>query len=64
MVRREGEDPKVVTMLYRAVTYEVLLFGLDTWILLAAMERTVEGNHTGFLRQITVKQARRKADGK
>ena len=44
------------------MTQAVILFVSDTWILSAAMERTVEGTHTGFLRKILGKQARRKLD--
>ena len=29
-LRREGEDPRVTEMFYRAVTQAVLLFGLET----------------------------------
>ena len=46
-------DPRVVTMLHRAVAQGVLIYGLDTWILLAVMERKVEVTHTGFMRKIT-----------
>ena len=34
---REGEDPRVSEMFYREVVQAVLLFGEDTWVLLAAM---------------------------
>ena len=50
-------------MFYRLLTQAVLLFGWDIWCLSAEMERTVEGIHTRFLRQITGKRARLKADG-
>ena len=33
-------------------------FGLETWVLLADMERNVEVTHTRFCRQITKKRAR------
>ena len=36
-------------MFYRTVLQAVLLFGLEYWVLSAAMEKTVEGTHTGFL---------------
>ena len=49
-------------MFYRAVTQEIFLYGLETWVLLAAMEKNVEGSHTYFIRQITGKQARRIVD--
>ena len=45
----EGADPKVYKMFYREVTQTVLLFGLETWVISAAMDITVEGTHTGFL---------------
>ena len=63
MLRREGADPKVAEMFYRAVTQAVLLFGLDTWVILAAMERILEEVEMGFLTQITVNRARWKTDG-
>ena len=31
----------------------VLLFGDETWVMLAAMLNYVEGVHVGFLRQVT-----------
>ena len=40
-------------MFYRAVEQAVLLFGSETWVLLASMERKVEGTHTCFLQNIT-----------
>ena len=45
------------------VAQAVLLFGLETWVISAAMERMVERTHTGFLSRIIGNQARRKADG-
>ena len=62
MLRRKGLEPKVVAMFYRSVKKAVLLFGSYTCVLLASMDRTVEGTHTGFLGQITGKQMRRKAE--
>ena len=41
----------------------VLLFGSETWVLLASMESKIEGSHTGFLRDIMDKRAREIADG-
>ena len=35
----------------------LLLFGSETWVLSAAMERKVEGSHTVFICQITGKRA-------
>ena len=56
ILRREGPVPRVLEMFCRVVIQVVILFGLDTWVLLAATERTVEGTHTGFLRHITGKR--------
>ena len=53
----------MASVLFRAVTQAVLLFGSETLVLFMAMERTVEGTHTGFLRQITDKRVWWKSDG-
>ena len=50
-------------MFFRAVTQAVLIFGSETWVLLAAMERAVEGTHTRFLGKTTGKWAWRKTYG-
>ena len=39
MIRQEGVDPRVAEMFYRAVVQAFLLYGLETWVLLVAMER-------------------------
>ena len=62
MIIREGADPRVAEIFYRAVPQAVIPFGLETWVLSADMESTVEGTHAKFLRQITVKQARQNSD--
>ena len=62
LLRREGANPRLAEMFYRTVAKLVLLFGLETWVLLSVIERKVEGIHTGFMMHITGKQARRKAD--
>ena len=41
MSRREGEDPRVAAIFYRSVTQAVLIFGLETWVILTDMARTV-----------------------
>ena len=38
---REGAEPKVSAVLYRAVAQAVLLFGDETWVLLTEMEQKV-----------------------
>ena len=44
-------------MFYSEVIHVVILLGLELWFLLESIEKTVEGAHTSFLRQITGNQA-------
>ena len=53
LLRSEGTDPQVSAMLYWAVVQAVLLFGAETWVLLAAMYWNLEGVHMVFLRKMT-----------
>ena len=62
MLRREGADPIIPDNLYRAVVQAVLLFGAETWVMLAAMINKLEGVHVGFLRKVTGVKARRLGD--
>ena len=43
--KRKGADHRVAAMFYRAVVQTELLFGLETWVFLAEIERKVEGTH-------------------
>ena len=52
ILRREGSYQLVSEIFYRAVVQAVLLFGVETWVLLAAMDKTLEGFHLGFLWQV------------
>ena len=49
-------------MFYWAVVQTVLLFGAETWILLEAMYRKLEGGNEYFPRQITGQRAVRQED--
>ena len=62
MMQREGTYIKLLAMLYREVFQAVVLFRSESWVLLEEMDKTVEGVHTSFLRQITGKRARRNTD--
>ena len=53
----------MLDIFYREVVQAVLLLGLESWVLLAEMEKTVEGLHTGFLKKIMGEQARRNSEG-
>ena len=63
LLRREEAEPRVSAISYRAVVQAILLYGSETWVLSATMERKVEGIHTGFLRQIMGKRVRQLRDG-
>ena len=39
LIRREGGDPSVAEIFYRAVVQVILLYGSDTWVLSASMEK-------------------------
>ena len=47
-LRREGAEPAVSAKLYCTVVQAVLLFGAETWVLLAPMENRLEGAHVGY----------------
>ena len=49
IIRREASDLRVSEMFYRSVVQEVLLFGVENWVLLAEMYRKLAGVHVGFL---------------
>ena len=49
LLRREGAEPRVSKMFYSAVVQVILLYGLETWVLLLAMKKKLEGTHTEFL---------------
>ena len=43
---------------YHTVLQAVLLFGVETWVLLAPMTYRLEGVHVGFLQQVTKSKAK------
>ena len=49
ILRREGADPKVLASFFRAAVQAILLYGSETWALLASMAKSIEGTHTEFL---------------
>ena len=55
---REGADPLVSEMFYRAVVQVVLFFGAEIWVLSAGMSKKMEEVHVGFLIQVAVKTAK------
>ena len=63
MLGREGADPKVSRLFYISVTHDVLLFGSETWVLTARMEKALDSFQSRFARKITGRQPRRRKDG-
>ena len=62
LIRQEGEEPRVLEIFYRAVVQAIILYGSETWVLLASMANMVEETHTEFLQLITGKRLRRLED--
>ena len=62
-MRREGAYPITSEAFYRAVVQAVILFGEETCVFSAAMEKRIVGFHTDFLRQVKGKRARRRHNG-
>ena len=63
ILQREGVEPAVSTKFYRAVIQAVLLFGAETWVLLAPMTQRLEGFHVRLLRQMTKLKAKNLKEG-
>ena len=57
---REGADPKVSRAFYIAVKQDVLLFGLETWVLTTRIEKAPESFHSRVARKIRGRQLRRR----
>ena len=53
----------MLVMFYRAVVQVVLPFDSESWVLSEAMDKMVEGEHTGFLCQRMGKQVRQNMGG-
>ena len=53
LLQREGMEPEVLEKLYHTVVQAVLLFGVETWVLLAPMMKSLEEENVSFLRQVT-----------
>ena len=63
LLRREGVDTKVSASFYRAVVRAILLYGSETWVLLASIVKRIEGIHTDLLQMITGKRVNQLGDG-
>ena len=61
---REGADPKVSRSFYTAVTQQVLLYGVESWVLTKKMESSLDAFQGRVARRMTGRQPRRGRDGK
>ena len=61
---REGEDLKVTRSFYNAVTQQVLLFGVESWVLTKRMESALDAFQDRVARRLTGRLPRRGRDGK
>ena len=59
ILSREGADPKVSRIFYKAVAQSVLLFGAETWVLTPRMEQALDSFQNRVARRITGNQPRR-----
>ena len=59
LLQMEGADSLVSAMFYRELMQAVLIFGLETWFLLALMSKNLERLHVGFLRKVAGSIAKR-----
>ena len=57
IMSREGADPKVSQTFYIAVTQQFLLFGAETWVLTAKMEKALDAFQGRVVRKLTGRQA-------
>ena len=56
VLAREGADPKVSRTFYIAVTQAMLLFGSETWVLTARMEKDLDTFQSRVARKLTGRQ--------
>ena len=62
VISREGAGPKVSRVFYIAVTQAVFLFGSETWVLTARMEKALDSFQSRVARKITGRQPRQRKD--
>ena len=63
VIIREGAEPKVSRKFYIAVTQAVFLFGSETWVLTARMEKSLDSFQSRVARKLMGRQPRRRKDG-
>ena len=63
ILSREGADPKVSGIFFKAVTQAVLLFGEKTWVLTPRTERALCSFQYRVAQRLTGRQSRRRGGG-
>ena len=58
-----GDPIKAQLIMYKAVFQVVILYGSETWVVMYAMMRVLEGFHHRIARRIVGMKARRVYDG-
>ena len=61
---REGADPTVSRNFYTSVTQQVLLFGVDMWVLTRKMESALDAFQDRFARKLMGRHPRRGRGGR
>ena len=59
----EGKDPKVSGHFFKAVVQAVLLSGVETWVLIPRMERSLISFQHRIAQRLIRRQKRRRGDG-
>jgi len=63
ILAREGADPRVSAMFYKAIVQSVLLYGCETWTISPAMLKALRGFHHRVARRLTGKMPHRRGNG-
>ena len=58
ILSREGADKRISGTFFKAVLQQLLLFGVETWVLTPPIERVLESFTDGAARRITGRQPR------
>ena len=58
MLAREGANPRVSAMFYKAVVQSVLLYNCESWVVTPAVLKVLEGFHHRAARRITSMRGR------
>ena len=59
ILKRDGGNPRIQGMFYKAIVQSVLLYGVETWVTLSPMMKTLQGFHHRVARGLTRRRARR-----